>query len=104
MEDANIAKIRAGTIVRPELQSSYYDGWFPLNRPLKRAAVPVLIFIASLLISSSFFMMLGIIGIRSHFFVIMPDTGKSGGLAKPFIILLLFTILLFGLTIYAFMR
>ena len=104
MEDANIAKDRASMIVRPELLSSYYDGWFPLYRPLKHASIPILLFLASLMITAAFFMMLGIIGIHSHFFILMPDTPGSGTFGQPFRLLLLVTVLLFGLTIYAFMR
>ena len=103
-DDANIAKDRASMIVRPELLSSYYDGWFPLYRPLKHAAIPILLFLASLMITASFFMMLGIIGIHSHFFILMPDTPGSGTFGQPFKMLLLVAVLLFALTIYAFMR
>jgi hypothetical protein len=102
--DATIAKDRASTVVRPELNSSYYDSWFPLNRPLKRAAIPILVFLASLFITVSFSMFLGLIGIRSHFYVIVPDSSTSGGMTRPLFILLAFTLILFSLTIYAFMR
>jgi len=103
--DAAIAHARAAQVVRPEMNSSYYDSWFPLGRPLKRMVVPILVFLASLFISSSFFMLLGVIGIRSHFFVLVPDTEKmTGGLTKQFLMLFGITVILFGLTIYAFMR
>jgi hypothetical protein len=103
-KDVSIAKARAAQVVRPEMSSSYYDGWFPLTRPLKRAAVPVLVFFASLFISASFFMLLGVMGIHSHFFVLVPDMGKNVGMTKPFMMLLGVTILLFCLTIYAFIK
>jgi hypothetical protein len=102
--DASIAKDRASSIVRPELQSSYYDGWFPLNRPLKRAAVPILVFFASLFISIAFFLMLGLIGIHSHFFVIVPGGTSGTNMTKPFFMLLSFTVILFCITIYSFLR
>lgn len=102
--DATIAKDRASTVVRPELNSSYYDSWFPLNRPLKRAAIPVLVFFASLFITVSFSMFLGLIGIRSHFYVIIPFSAQGSSMTQPFFILLAFTVILFSLTIYAFMR
>ena len=102
--DATIAKDRASTVVRPELKSSYYEGWFPLNRPLKRVAIPILVFFASLFITISFSLFLGLIGIRSHFFMIVPHSTKSDSMTRPFFILLAFTVVLFGLTIYAFMR
>ena len=102
--DATIAKDRASTVVRPELNSSYYDSWFPLNRPLKRAAVPILVFLASLFITISFSLFIGLIGIRSHFFVIIPEASKGSSMTGPFFILLAFTVILFSLTIYAFMR
>lgn len=103
--DASIAKDRASSVVRPELQSSYYDSWFPLNRPLKRAAVPILVFFASLFISSAFFLMLGLIGIRSHFYVLLPGTSTSTStMTRPFFMLLAFTVILFCITIYAFLR
>lgn len=104
ISDANIAKDRASSMIRPELSSSYYDSWFPLNRPLKRASIPILVFFASLFITSAFFLLLGIFGIRSHFFMLVPDDTKGGTMTKPFFILLAFTIALFCLTIYAFMR
>ena len=102
--DAAIAQARAAQIVRPEMSASYYDSWFPLGRPLKRAAVPLLVFFASLLISTSLFILLGLIGIRSHFFMLLPDIKKTGTITKPFMMLLGITILLFCLMIYAFMR
>ena len=102
--DATIAKDRAATVVRPELNSSYYDSWFPLNRPLKRAAIPILVFLASLFITIAFSLFIGLIGIRSHFFMIVPDSSKGGSMTRPFFILLAFTVILFSLTIYAFMR
>ena len=102
--DAAIAQARAGQVIRPEMNSSYYDSWFPLGRPLKRAALPILVFFGSLFISASFFMLLSIIGIHSHFFVLVPDLAKGGTMTGPFVMLLGFTILLFCLTIYAFMR
>jgi hypothetical protein len=102
--DANIAKDRASSIVRPELKSSYYDSWFPLNRPLKRAAIPVIIFFSSFFIVVSFFLLLGIIEIKTIFYVMVPDSSKSGSMTKPFFILLIATIILFSLTIYAFMK
>jgi hypothetical protein len=102
--DADIAKARALSVIRPELNSSYYDGWFPLNRPLKRAAIPIFVFLASLFISISFSLFLGLIGIRSYFFVIVPEVSAGGFMTRPFFILLAFTIILFSLTIYAFMR
>jgi len=102
--DASIAKDRASSVVRPELQSSYYDSWFPLNRPLKRAAVPILVFFASLFISSAFFFMIGLIGIRSHFYVILPGGSSITSMTKPFFMLLAFTVILFCITIYAFLR
>jgi hypothetical protein len=102
--DATIAKDRASSVIRPELNSSYYDSWFPLNRPLKRAAVPILVFLASLFITIAFSLFIGLIGIRSHFFVLVPDSSKSGSMTRPFFILLAFTVILFSLTIYAFMR
>lgn len=104
LSDANIAKDRASSIVRPELNSSYYDSWFPLNRPLKRTAIPILVFFASLFITSAFFLLLGLFGIRSHFFMLVPDDTKADAMTKPFFILLAFTIVLFCVTIYAFMR
>ena len=101
--DSSIAKDRASSVVRPELQSSYYDSWFPLNRPLKRAAVPILVFLASMFISSAFFLMLGLIGIHSHFYVLVPS-GPTSSMTKPFFLLLAFTVILFCITIYAFLR
>jgi hypothetical protein len=102
--DATIAKDRASTVVRPELNSSYYDSWFPLNRPLKRAAIPVLVFFASLFITISFSLFLGLIGIRSHFYVIIPYDSRESSMTRPFFILLAFTVILFAFTIYAFMQ
>jgi hypothetical protein len=102
--DATIAKDRAATVVRPDLNSSYYDGWFPLNRPLKRSAIPILIFFSSLFITVSLSLFLGLIGIRSHFFMVVPHSTKGDSMTRPFLILLTFTVILFGLTIYAFMR
>jgi hypothetical protein len=104
-KDTEIAKDRASSIIRPELHSNYYDSWFPLNRPLKRAAIPILVFFASLFITGSFFLMLDSIGIYSHFYIIVPGAlNDMKGMARPFLLLLSFTVILFCITIYAFLN
>jgi hypothetical protein len=104
-DDIHISKDRVKLVSRPELSRSYYDGWFPLNRPMHDLSVPLLIGGGAFFLSLSIFLMLSLININTVFTVFVPEIGRgSSSFAKPFILMTAVSIVLLILTIYAFTR
>jgi len=99
--EANIAKDRASMNSRPELTANYYDGWFPLNRPMKRVTVTVLIGVSTFFLVIGFFLILNLFGIQTAFSVYVPYS--EVGSSKPIIILSGIIVVLIGIIVYNFM-
>jgi hypothetical protein len=70
--DVQVAQDRATMVTRPEITASYYDGWFPLTRPLKQISIPILIGVATLLFTFAVILLLELLGIRLLLSVYMP--------------------------------
>lgn len=108
-EDIKIAKDRALIVRHPELSTSYYDGWFPLNRPMHHLSIPILIAFATFLTILSFFMTLKAININTIFTVLVPTYVDKYGhestvFGMPFMIMAGLAVLFLCLMIYAFIR
>jgi len=101
--DVQVAKDRAKMVARPEMTASYYDGWFPLNRPLKNMSVPILICVSSLLFVFAFLMFLDLMGIKASFSVFTSYISIDK-FSKPFWIMAVIAVMFFALTLYAFLR
>jgi hypothetical protein len=100
--DVEIAKDRAKSVVHPEHVSSYYESWFPINRPLKHYTIPLLIGTALFLLSVTFFLTLSFMGV--NFNMRIPSMGAGGeSFGTPFKIVLGLAILFFALMLYAFL-
>jgi len=106
--DIQVAQDRALLVRNPELSRSYYEGLLPIARPMKQSSIPVLIGASMFLFSLSFFMLLSAMNIRMETILTLPAfmTGSTEyqQLGKQFFTLLGASIILFGLTIYAFTR
>lgn len=107
-EDIKIAQDRALLVRHPELSTSYYDGWFGLNRPMRQLSVPILIGFGVFFMTLSLFILLKIVNINTVFSVLIPrnlEYSRYGSpFGTPFIITAGVAIVLLGLTIYAFTR
>lgn len=57
------AKARAETLRKPDEQS-YYESWFPINRPLKRSSIFIILIIGIFLIMLSFMIAIRSFGIN----------------------------------------
>lgn len=106
--DIQVAQDRALLVRHPELSRSYYEGLFPIGRPMKQSSIPVLIGIAVFMFSISFFIFLNTMNIRMETVLTLPAfltrTFEYQQFGKPFFIVLGVAIILFALTIYAFTR
>jgi hypothetical protein len=103
--DVQVAKDRAAMVKRPEMTASYYDGWFPLNRPLKTMSVPILIGLATLFFVFSILMFLELFGLKIR--AIFENDYAANYLTenkfgKPFWIMSLFSGIFFALTLYLY--
>jgi hypothetical protein len=111
--DVKITQDRAKIARNPELTRSYYDGWFPINRPLKHYTIPILIALSIFFFILSFLYFMNLFGIDLQMVVDVPIF-RSGPLrtygsrslytSTPFLIMTGISILLLGLTIYGFTR
>jgi len=111
--DVAISHDRAQTARNPERNRGYYDGWFPISRPLKHYTIPLLIAISLFLFSLSLFYLLSIFQFNMAFMITLPPviTGplesygnKSLFTSRPFIIMMMMIVVLAGLTIYGFTK
>lgn len=111
--DVKITHDRVKIARNPELTRSYYDGWFPINRPLKHYTIPLLISLSIFFFVLSFLYFMNLFGIDLQMVVDVPIF-RSGPLqtygskslftSTPFLIMTGVSILLLGLMIYGFTR
>ena len=118
--DVEVAKERAALTKNPEKMRSYYDGWFPIDRPLKHYTIPVLIGVSLFMITLTFFYFMSLVGIDTRLSLQVPQGiyqrfGSSGSsyrsalprttqFTKSFWGMTLVTVILGGLTIYGFRK
>ncbi len=106
-EDVEIAKHRTDIKRNPEMTRSYYDGWLPINRPLKHFTVPALIGISLFLLTLTFFYFMSLIGIDARLSVRVPISYGSSGTSQfttAFWAMSGVSIILLALTIYGFRK
>lgn len=116
-KDIEVARDRALNQRYPERTKSYYDGWFPLTRPLKHLTIPILIGVSLFLLSLAFFYFMAWTGLDVRMAVRLPGGLQSTGLGAsgltaavpfyrsgPFWGMTVVAIVLLGLTIYGFRR
>lgn len=96
---AEITKRRAEMNVRPELTANYYDGWFPLSRPMKRASVTVLIAVSVFLFTIGLFLLLSVMGIQSAFGIKVPEIKDKTSHFKLYAFFIAIIIVLIGILI-----
>jgi hypothetical protein len=113
IHDVKISHDRAAMARNPEMTRGYYDGWFPISRPLKHYTIPLLIAISIFLFALAFFYFLSLFGLDVRFLVPIPKiiTGpiESYGApslykSKPFLIMAGVAGALFILTIVGFTK
>jgi len=107
--DVEVAMGRANMVSRPELTASYYDGWFPLYRPMKHGSVAILIGFASFFFTISIMLFLDLLGIKTVFTVYVPFTSLAQGTlasqtTRPLRIVGFLALLFFVLTLYLYFR
>jgi hypothetical protein len=111
--DVAVTHDRAAMARNPELTRGYYDGWFPISRPLKHYTIPLLISLSLFLFSLSFFFLLSLFGLNVELSTYIPKVSEGTAFtygsktlytSTPFIVLSGVSILLLALTIYGFTR
>lgn len=107
-DDIKIAKDRALLVRNPELSTSYYDGWFSLNRPMHKISVPIIIGFSVFFMSLSLFMILSLLNVNTVFTVLVSKPSRyysqQSLFGGPFMIMSIIAVVLLILTIYAFLR
>jgi hypothetical protein len=76
-EEIQIAKDRVGYIRDPDAQPSYYQSWFPMDRPMRPSSVPILVGIVV------FFTMLIILALLSFVGLNISIGGLPGAAPSP---------------------
>ena len=62
-EDLKIAEDRVKTLRNVDKQRSYYESWFPINRPLRSSSIVICFIFGIFFFSLSFFMFMRYLGI-----------------------------------------
>ena len=111
--DVKITHDRAKIARNPELTRGYYDGWFPINRPLKHYTIPLLVALSIFFFVLSFLYFLNLFGIDLQMVVDIPIFrsgpvqsygSKSLYTSRPFMIISGISAILLALVIYGFTR
>jgi hypothetical protein len=63
-DDIRVSEDRVKYIRAPEERTSYYESWFPLNRPMKAASVPAFLAVTLFFGLVAFFLILSMVGIN----------------------------------------
>ena len=87
-KDLKIAEDRVSTLRHPEKDRSYYESWFPLNRPLTNRSIIIILAIGVFFLVISFLIILRIFGFNLQFSSPWdnPDLANSvSGFLPPFI-------------------
>ena len=108
--DIAVARDRALLAVQPDYNRSYYDGWFPLDRPLRQQTTPILIGFALFFLSMSFLTLMSFL--RLDVRILIPQLSGTGSMtplgtqarSPLFLGSVAIIAVLTGLTIYAFVR
>jgi hypothetical protein len=105
--DIQVATDRAALAINPDLNRSYYSGWFPMDRPMKGSTVPILIGVSLFFISMTFFIMLATFGMDVRILVpnvVVNPIASSSPERMGTIIKVLggIVVIMTGVVIYAF--
>lgn len=113
-KDVMISHDRALIARNPEQSRGYYDGWFPISRPLKHYTIPILISISIFLFTLALLYFLSLLGLDIRFIVQIPVMRQAGTTfsygaphifkSKPFLIMSGVALILLILTIYGFSK
>lgn len=105
--DVQVAKDRAALALNPDLNRSYYDGWFPLERPLKHMTYPILIGVSLFFMTIAFFLLLTLLGMEFELNLTVPSGSATGGTSQftpAFWVMGAIATTLLGLSIYGLAR
>lgn len=73
-EEIQIAKDRVAYIRDPDARPSYYQSWFPMDRPMRPASVPIFI---GIIVFLSMFLFLGLLSLIGVDFSIVAMQGSA---------------------------
>lgn len=77
-KDLKIAEERVATLRHPEKDKSYYESWFPINRPLSKPSIIIILAIGIFLFVISFFIIMKSVGFNLN--VSMPWDNPEVGM------------------------
>lgn len=108
--DIAVARDRALLAIKPDYNRSYYDGWFPLDRPLRQQTTPILIGFALFFLTMSFLTLMSFL--RLDVRILIPQLSGVGSMtplasqarSPLFLGSVVLLAAMTGLTIYAFVR
>ncbi len=107
--DIEIAKDRALLAIEPGYNRSNYDGWFPIDRPLRQQTIPILIGFTLFFICTCFLSVLSMLRLDIRLLVPQlsggPGTPLAGQAKQPlFLATMGLLVTVTGLMIWAFVR
>lgn len=108
-QDIQVAKDRAVLAKFPDYNRSYYDSWFPLDRPLRKQTVPILIGVSLFLACMTLLSILSFLRMDTRILLPYLNTGTTtplGSQAKQplFLLVLALLVVASGVAIWGFVR
>jgi hypothetical protein len=98
-EHVSIARDRVGYIRNPDKNTSFYESWFPLDRPMQPTSIPVFVAVNTFLFMAGVFVLMTFFGFKISF-PVSTDTGMS---TTRFSLSDTLLVLLVGFIIYYFL-
>jgi hypothetical protein len=98
--DIAIARDRVAYIKNPEKHTSYYENWFPLNRPMNESTIPFFVWITVFFMLLGLFLFMSLIGVDIN---ITFNTGISEIfrlVAEQFTVVSIILLVIVGLSFY----
>ena len=98
-EHVSIARDRVGYIRNPDKNTSFYESWFPLDRPMQPTSIPVFVAVNTFLFMAGIFLLMTFFGFKISF----PESTNSGISTSRFSLSDSLLLLLVGFIIYHFL-
>lgn len=101
--DVAIARDRVSYIRHPEQHTSFYESWFPIDRPMHSGNVPIFVAITVFVIVFSLLVLLSLLGMNISISTSPVFMGVITYIMSQFTYLTLALVILVALVIYYFM-
>lgn len=102
--DVAIARDRVAYIRHPEQNTSYYESWFPIDRPMHSANVPYFVLVTAFIVMFGILVLLSVVGLDINLIVSPNFMAYMDFIASQFTYLTFLLTIIVIFIIYYFIR